>query len=398
MSSDTAPGVLTPTAGRVLKRSLFWLGVVAFLAVIMLVVFGTAGSQLENDYLDPANAAPAGGRAVAEVLRQQGVEVITTTSLDETSGAIDDPRGTTLFVYDPGPYLDDEQLERAIGLADTVIFADAAFSELAVIAPELAQAGYVGGTLDADCEVPAVRKAGSVTSDDNGYRVVGDADGITACLGSGDDVYSLVQLDRGGARLTVLGASSALTNEHVDEAGNAALALNLLGENETLVWYLPSSADLPTGAPKDLGSLTPAWVTPALALLILTFIAGAIWRGRRFGPLVIEDLPVAVRASETMEGRARLYATASARTHALDSLRIGTLQRVGAMLGLPRVATVEEVVVAASGALGIDARHVRLLLLEAEPRNDNELIQLSDDLLKIERDIARSLRPERMGE
>ncbi len=36
-------------------------------------------------------------------------------------------------------------------------------------------------------------------------------------------------------------------------------------------------------------------------------IAAAFWRGRRFGPLVVENLPVTVRASETMLGRARLY-------------------------------------------------------------------------------------------
>jgi len=393
VSSDTAPGVLTPTVGRVLKRSLFWLGVVAFLAVIMLVVFGTAGSQLENDYLDPTNAAPAGGRAVAEVLRQQGVEVIMTTSLDETSGAIDDAGDTTLFVYDPGPYLDDEQLERAVGLADTVVFADAAFAALAVIAPELAQAGYVGGTLDADCEVPAVRKAGTVTSDDNGYRVVADADGITACLGSGDDVYSLVQLDRGGARLTVLGASSALTNEHVDEAGNAALALNLLGENETLVWYLPSSADLPANAPRDLGSLTPAWVTPALALLVVTFIAGAIWRGRRFGPLVIENLPVVVRASETMLGRARLYQRSAARLRALDALRIGSLGRLAALCGLPRTASVDDVVASVSITTGDQVASIRRLLIDAVPASDAELVVLSDELLELERDVAAAVRP-----
>ena len=393
MSSDTAQSVLTPTAGRVLRRSLFWLGAAAFLAVIMLVVFGTAGAQLEDAYLDPTNAAPAGGRAVAEVLRQQGVDVITTTSLDETGRAIDDPQGTTLFVYDPGPYLDDEQLERAVGLADTVIIADAAFAELAVIAPELAQAGYVGGTLDADCDVTAVRKAGTVTSDDNGYRVVGGDDGITACLGSGDGVYSLVQVDRGGSLLTVLGASSALTNEHADEAGNAALALNLLGGNSTLVWYLPSSADLPASAPQDLGSLTPAWVTPALGLLVITFIAGAVWRGRRFGPLVIENLPVVVRASETMLGRARLYQRSAARLRALDALRIGSLGRLAALCGLPRTASVDDIVASVCSATGEQVASIRRLLIDAVPASDAELVVLSDELLELERDVATAVRP-----
>ena len=65
-----------------------------------------------------------------------------------------------------------------------------------------------------------------------------------------------------------------------------------------------------------------------MILLLLVFLAAAFWRGRRLGPLVVENLPVVVRASETMEGRARLYQKSSARLHALDALRIGAIQRL----------------------------------------------------------------------
>ena len=49
---------------------------------------------------------------------------------------------------------------------------------------------------------------------------------------------------------------------------------------------------------------------PVIVLLLTAGLAAAIWRGRRFGPLVPERLPVTVRAAETTEGRARLYAHA----------------------------------------------------------------------------------------
>ena len=385
--------VLTPTTGRVLKRSLFWVGVLVFLVVVILIVLGTAGSQAGGTRLDPENAAPPGGRAVAEVLRQQGVTVTATTSLEATERAITDPAETTLFLYDPDLRLSDEQLRRAAGLAGTVIIADASFDELRSLAPELAQAGHVEGVLEADCDLTAVQKAGTVRSDDNGYRVVDDGRDATACLGSGDDVYSLVQLDGDESRLVFLGAASALTNEHVVEEGNAALALNLLGENPELVWYLPSVDDLRSDAPQDLGSLSPPWLTPALALLVITFVVGALWRGRRFGPLVVENLPVTVRASETMLGRARLYQKSTARLRALDALRIGSVQRLAVLCGLPRTATVDDVVASVAGATGQQLPSIRRLLVDAVPGSDAELVALSDDLLELERDVAAAVRP-----
>ena len=52
------------------------------------------------------------------------------------------------------------------------------------------------------------------------------------------------------------------------------------------------------------------------------------------GPLVAERLPVVVRASETVEGRGRLYRSRRARDRAADALRTSTLQRVLPRLGL----------------------------------------------------------------
>jgi hypothetical protein len=392
-ATGTGQRILTPTAGRVLKRSLFWLGVVVFLAIVIVITLGSVGSQAGGTRLDPANAAPAGTRAVAEVLRQQGVQVTATSSLAETRRAITDPADTTLFLYDGGFFLDAQQLREAVGLAGTVVVADATFDTLRAIAPELAQAGHVGGTLEADCDLTAVRKAGTVSGDGIGYRVVDDSQEVTACLGSGDGVYSLVQLDRDGTRLVLLGATDALTNERVIEQRNAALALNLLGENHDLVWYLPTIADLPQTAPQDLGSLTPPWVTPALALLVITFIVGAIWRGRRLGPLVVENLPVTVRASETMLGRARLYQRSSARLRALDALRVGSVRRLASLCGLSRTASVDDVVASVASATGEPVGGIRRLLIDAVPATDAELVVLSDELLELERDVASAVRP-----
>ncbi len=191
--------------------------------------------------------------------------------------------------------------------------------------------------------------------------------------------------------MVVVGLRAAFSNDRVAEGGNAALALGLLGEKPNLVWLLPSIAE--ADAAPGIAELTPEWIGPVMLLAILTTIAAAFWRGRRLGPLVVENLPVVVRASETMEGRARLYETSSARLRALDALRIGTIDRLGALCGLPRSATADDVIRAVSAATRRGLAEVAALLREAEPSNDAELVRLSDELLSLERSAASALRP-----
>ena len=68
--------------------------------------------------------------------------------------------------------------------------------------------------------------------------------------------------------------------------------------------------------------------------LCLVVLLLALWKGRRIGPLVAEQLPVVVRASETVEGRGRLYRSRRASDRAADALRTATLQRLLPRLGL----------------------------------------------------------------
>ncbi len=391
----TGQRVTTPTPARVLRRGLFWIAAALFLLTIGVISIGVAGSGTGGVTLSSTNPAPGGARAVAEVLRQHGVTVTATASLPQTIAAITDPADTTLFISDPDRYLTDEQFGTATTLARTVVLVDASFGQLRAVAPGVAQAGVVGAsTLTADCALPAVTAAGTVSGGGVGYRVTDATLTTTSCLGSGDRVFSLVQVQNpGGDTLTLLGATDALTNDRVIENGNAALALTLLGAHRHLVWYLPTAADVGAADGASLASLTPGWVIPGMLLLAVTFLAAAVWRGRRLGPLVIERLPVTVRASETMLGRARLYERSSARLRALDSLRIGAIGRLGAQCGLPRIATVDEIVAGVAGLTGRQPGAVRRLLVDDIPNSDRDLVALSDALLVLEHDLARALQP-----
>lgn len=397
MSATTASPqsrVLTPTVGATARRGAFWVVVVLFAVIITLATAALGGAASDANRLSIGSTAPQGARALAEVLRQHGVSVSATESLAETRRAIDDPASTTLVVYDPGALLSNAKLEQLDGLAGNLILLEPDFASLGALAPDVLLAGIANENLDADCDLGPVQQAGTVSRGGKGYRYDGDPGDAILCLGSGDDVWSLIRTTTGSQQVTVVGATDALTNGHIVDEGNAAFALGLLGETDTLVWYLPSFDDLADDldSPPSLAELSPPWVIPVATLVFLVALAAVIWRGRRFGPLVVENLPVIVRASETMEGRARLYQKSSARLRALDSLRIGTVARLATLCGLPRRATTDDVVAATASITGMPVHDVRALLLERHPGGDAELVHLSDELLELERQVASAVR------
>jgi hypothetical protein len=385
--------VITARPGTALRRSVFWIAAAAFALVVSIIGILVAGSMSTSDPLAADNPAPAGAKALVEVLRQQGVAVEIASSLDEAEEAVGDAASATLFYYDPDSILDSEQRTRAFAIADTLVAVNPTFDQLADISPDVAQAGAVEGEATAECDLRAATNADSITSDGFAFRYIGTDDSAVQCFDTGDDAYSLVRVPHGDGTANVVGATRALSNEFVADRGNAAFGLTLLGENPTLVWYIPTVEDLTTEAPPTLGELSPGWVLPATALVLLTALASAVWRGRRFGPLIVENLPVTVRANETMQGRARLYEKSSARMRAIDSLRIGAVQRIAALCGLPRVATVDDVIAAAAAVARIDPAEVRHVLLDAAPATDRDLVRLSDDLLTLERSVATSVTP-----
>jgi len=374
-----------------LRRRGGWIAVigVVVLAAIALVIIRSS-SSVSTERLDPANPGPVGARALAQVLDQHGVTVVSTDSLDATRAAVGDPSDTTVLVYDPKRLMSPDQRVALLGLGTDVVAVEPGLLALDEIAPSVGLSGERSGTYSADCDVDAVRKAGTVTGSGLGYRADPSDSASTACLTT-KGISGLVQLQDGGRTVTVLGLGSTLENGTIASRGDAALALNLLGAHHTLVWYISSYADLQGGATPTLAELTPNWVTPLLVLLLLAGISAMVWRGRRFGPIVVENLPVTVRASETMEGRARLYARANARLRALDALRIGTIDRLARSTGQPRAATVDEVITAVAALLGRDRGEVASILLDATPANDAALVHFSDLLIGLEAEVARAL-------
>jgi hypothetical protein len=129
------------------------------------------------------------------------------------------------------------------------------------------------------------------------------------------------------------------------------------------------------------------WVVWQLVVAVALL---ALWKGRRVGPLVAERLPVVVRASETVEGRGRLYRSRRTRDRAADALRQAALQRMQHRLGLSHDADPSAVVHTIAAHCASDAREVGHVLFGPAPQSDDELVRLARTLDTIERQVAQS--------
>ncbi|MET7653193.1 MULTISPECIES: DUF4350 domain-containing protein [unclassified Streptomyces] len=370
------------------------------LALVLLLAGAVTLAALQSDArhgaLDPRSADPYGSRALAELLADRGVStrVVTTLTGARTAASPD----TTLLIATPDLLTERQQRDLHSAIAGsggrTVLVAPTGWS-VETLAPGVTAdpANSRGSALSPDCALPAARRAG--TAETGGIRYTTRDLGADKCYPSARLATLLRVPDTSGDGDTVvLGAPDILYNNRLDKQGNASLALQLLGSRSHLVWYLPSLSDTAATDPDDekgfFDLLPSGWLWGTLQLFVAAALA-ALWRARRLGPLVPERLPVAIRASETVEGRARLYRKANARDRAAAALRSTTRTRLAPLLGVPvtQAHTPEALVPALSAHLHGDGRSLHFLLFGPPPGDDATLIALADQLDALEREVRR---------
>ncbi|MFC8952001.1 DUF4350 domain-containing protein [Streptomyces sp. NPDC057101] len=375
-------------------------GTLLVLALVLIggIVLATVQSTGSHGALDPRSADPHGSRAVAELLKARGVTVTVTTTLDETTAAT---TGTsTLLVTSPDLLTEAQQstLRRAITeAASRTVLIGAGSPSLPTLAPDVTGATSVPAENRApSCTLDAATRAGS--ADLGGERYLVDPGTAADACYPADGLPTLVRVPGPGATDTVLlGSPDILYNDRLDQQGNASLALQLLGSRPHLVWYLPSLSDTSADAPDDdttgdfLALIPSGWLWGTLQLAVAALLA-ALWRGRRLGPLVTERLPVALRASEATEGRARLYRKANARDRAATVLRTATRTRLAPALGVPvqDAHSPERLLSALSARLPETTADPKHLLIGPAPTDDITLIRLADQLDALEREVRTS--------
>ncbi|MET9309914.1 DUF4350 domain-containing protein [Streptomyces cellulosae] len=388
------PTSASPTARQVWTRTR---GVA--LALVLLLVAAVAIAVVRSDArhgrLDPRSADPSGSRAVAELLAGRGVDTRVVTTLDEAADAAGPD--TTLLVAVPDLLTPRQQTRLRTATKNsggrTVLVASGVASVERLAPGVMADpANSLESTLEPGCDLPAAVRAGS--ADTGGIRYSSAHPEADECYRS-HRLPTLLRIPApsGDGDTVLLGAPDILLNDRLDEHGNASLALQLLGSRPHLVWYLPTPADATAGTEdeKSFFDLLPSgWLWGTLQLFLAAALA-ALWRARRLGPLVPEKLTVAIRASETVEGRARLYRKADARDRAALALRSATRARLAPLVGVPtsQAHSPEALLPALSSRLDGDGPSPHTLLFGPPPGDDAALIRLADQLDALERQVRR---------
>lgn len=362
------------------------------LAFVGLVVLTVRPTQT-NDPLDPDSAGPSGSRALAEVLRDRGVEVDVVQTIDELEAARVD--GDTTVVVTAGRMLSPGHAERVPDLtrdSARLVLLDASpvVIESSGVPVDIAP-GVTHGTYPADCTGTDTLTEGFVRPDDelsapSALYSPTDTTGTAGCFGvdtSETEGSALVVLPAEDRRpeTALVAAGSTLSNDSITDADHAGLGVRLLGASDRVVWYSPSLSDL---AADEEHVAPPRWVVPGLTLLGIVVVLVAVQQGRRLGPLTPEALPVVVHSVETTRSRAALYRKAGDRDRAARVLRAATDTRLRARLGLTTRDHPQRVVTVTAAESGLPPEDVHHRLYGPPPTTDAELVQLAHRLTDLE--------------
>ncbi|WP_172192263.1 DUF4350 domain-containing protein [Actinomyces faecalis] len=394
-SSDQVAG---ERMGARLRR---WRPLLMTLAVFLGVTLATAllRPPVSSTPLAVDNPRGTGAQALAALLRDQGVDVRKASSVHEAVSLVTDrgsaqgPQVTVALIH-PGSLTEAERSALAASGADVTVIGSTYedLTGLTDLVPSGASAGP-DRLLTPQCADPDAQAARTLQGSKGSVGVSSSAPGaasgeVVTCFpveDTGGYSYVVAPLS-GGGTLRVIADASVATNNQLTTAGNAALSVRALGHHETLLW-LDGSQHVPTSVwnPRAV----PAWFSVAGLQALIALGVLALVRGRRFGRLVAEDLPVLVRATETTRGRGRLYRQAKDRRRAARALRAGTARRLGHRLGVPASADAGALTQAVAAATGYPERAIAHLLYGPTPDSNRSLADLATHLDRIENEVSQ---------
>lgn len=354
----------------------------ALAAVCVIAAIGTyLTAPRPGGRMDPAATGPSGAHALVALLRDHGVSVEVVNTVTDAANAA--RPGTLLLFAETQRVTSESQLQQLADAGSDLLLVEPTSPARRVLAPDIRTSRARVTETKPDCELREANQAGSVDfGPANTFRGVDDRP-MTSCYGG-----ALVRYRDSERTVTAVGNTDFMTNEGLLRAGNAALAMNLAGAQPHLVWYAPQHIEGGSSGTTSIFALIPdnaTWIVVQLWLAVILF---ALWKGRRIGPLVAEDLPVVVRASETVEGRGRLYRSRRARDRAADALRAATLQRILPRIGLGVDASPPAVVIAVAQRSRSDPELLRHILFGPPPATDADMTQLARALDDVERQVA----------
>ncbi|WP_046301103.1 DUF4350 domain-containing protein [Mycobacterium sp. UM_Kg27] len=362
-----------------------WLWVATALAVIVAV--SAVGAYLTTPRpggrMDPNATGPEGAHALVTLLRHRGVEVIAAATVEDVARQA---RPDTLVLVAQTPRIaGSELMNRLADLpGDLLLVAPDALARKA-LAPGIRSGPARAYTHQPGCSLRETQRAGAVDLRTTATYVANKGYSLDSCYDG-----ALVRYRDGKRTITVIGSDTFMTNADLAREGNAALAMNLAGTSDRLIWYAPQHVQGAKSGKAAIAGLIPQNLRWLFWQLCVALALAAVWKGRRLGPLVAEQLPVVVRASETVEGLGRLYRAHRARDRAATALRTATLRRLAPRLGLGPEPEPPAVVAAVSTRIAAHPDGLWHLLFGPLPDSDDALVALAHALDDIERQVTLS--------
>jgi hypothetical protein len=360
-ATDSSADEATATGDPAMRR---WLRMAAPLTVVLALTVTTVTVHLveqpdptDRAYLSPTSDQGIGARRLADTLARNGITTDRETSTPAAMSAAAAP-GSTLLVTTPGlvyrGYLD---LFAGLPAGSRVVLVAPSPNVLADSNLDAAVGGprWTAAAPGPACDEPWATGPAAVRR----YRYQALNGGQDSCYAGG-----VVELDRGAATITLVGAPDVFRNDRAGEHANADVAAALLSRTPRVVWLdLHEHEKAPPGPPEDprqpseegggvsggggrpqntrvqqgptvFDAFPPGfWAT--FALLALAAVALAAASARRVGAPVTEPLPVRVPAAETVRGLGNLYRRARADDASLATIQAAARQRLADHLGVP---------------------------------------------------------------
>lgn len=447
--SSPAPRSAAPEPKR--KRNWRWLRLAVPVAVVIAAFIATAiihalqqADPGDKDYLNPDSQAPIGSSRLAGALRDQGVDITRVTSTYQASSTLWAQKDATLFVTAPG-YTDVKHLTESKWFPPG--------SHIVLVRPEdafLTQTDWPASTAGERWTASAPAPGCDLFTGPAAVHKLYYKTDQKSCYQGG-----VVEIQVSPAIVDLVGAADPFRNDRLDEHGNRAFALSLLGRNQQVIWLdLHGQDKWPTSngpvvtdrpAPDGPGDSTPqddppeattdtpgdgdgdgtATASPQDAsggsgqgdqndqqrthqpdgqaqqarreadtfppqvwgVVLLVLLAGAAFAAasaRRLGTPVAERLPSRVPANETMLGHARLYQRGGSRGPSLRILKQTARRRMTEHLGLPPIATDEDL--AEASGLPVE-RFIEVFSGNRRLRRDADLVAAAKDLQTLLYDV-----------
>lgn len=388
------------------RATAFWV----VLAGLLLGIGLLSGRQSRDGApLDPDATNPGGTAALLALLDETGSRV--------ERGLPADGTGTVLLLDDSLTVDQRRELSGWVGGGGTLVVAD----PFSPFAPEIdvGQGVTVGDVAAGPC--PVRPGLDGLDLDGGGFRLFPPVtspptqpvpvrpgpDGATpfvaaqGCFaGEAGDTGDYLQVSRQGrGQVVALGGADPFTNDLLDEADNAVLAVNLLGPRPDGLGTLPDSAVTvvygPVASPgtRTLGDLVPSWAAWVAWQLVAAFALFVVWRIRRFGHPVPEPQPVELPASLLVRATGELRRRSGAVPEASDVLRRDLEQRLRRQLKISPETPTAELAARAAAMAGLDPGRVARSLTGPAAGTAGELTGLVADIDAVNRALAATAAP-----